>query len=81
MNLTDYDLAEPIFIDANIFIDYSLPNPRYGKAVADFIEKVGLIAVLCGLIGRLQIRPSCLGNVMIAGFSNSIYRYHAHLHR
>lgn len=42
LNLADYDLAEPIFIDANIFIDYSLPNPRYGKAVADFIEKVEL---------------------------------------
>lgn len=42
MNLADYDLPEPIFIDANLFIDYSLPNPRYGKAVADFIEKVEL---------------------------------------
>lgn len=42
MNLNDYDLPEPIFIDANIFIDYSLPNPRYGKAVTDFIEKVEL---------------------------------------
>lgn len=42
MRLSDYKHSEPVFIDANIFLDYSLPNPKYGEAVTDFLEKVEL---------------------------------------
>lgn len=48
VKLSEYKESEPIFIDANIFIDYSLPNPKYGGAVADFLEKLEYIQlVLC----------------------------------
>lgn len=45
MKLSEYKESEHIFIDANIFIDYSLPNPKYGGAVADFLEKLELLEV------------------------------------
>jgi len=42
VKLSDYKESEPMFIDANIFIDYSLPNPKYGGVVADFLESINL---------------------------------------
>lgn len=42
MKLSEYKNSESIFIDANIFLDYSLPNPKYGESVANFLEKIEL---------------------------------------
>ena len=42
MNLAEYSSQHPIFIDANIFLDYTLPNSEFGVAVSDFLEKVEL---------------------------------------
>jgi predicted nucleic acid-binding protein len=42
LNLLDYSHSDPIFIDANIFLDYALPNPIFGEIVAEFLEKVEL---------------------------------------
>ncbi len=42
MKLSEYKNSECIFIDANIFLDYSLPNPEYGESAANFLEKVEL---------------------------------------
>jgi len=38
--LTDFDLRESIFVDANIFIDHASANPGYGKSCEEFLEKV-----------------------------------------
>jgi len=43
LKLSEYKDSENIFIDANIFIDYSLPNPKYGEAAANFLEKIELL--------------------------------------
>ncbi len=40
MNLSEYSSSDPIFIDSNIFIDYSIPHPVFGKMAADFLERV-----------------------------------------
>lgn len=45
MRLSEYRGSEHFFIDANIFIDYSLPNPKYGEAAADFLEKIELLEI------------------------------------
>lgn len=45
MKLSEYKASEHIFIDANIFIDYSLPNPKYGEAATDFLEKIELLKI------------------------------------
>ena len=42
MKLSEYIKSECIFIDANIFLDYSLPDPKYGKSAAYFLEKIEL---------------------------------------
>lgn len=42
MRLSDYKNSDRIFIDANIFLDYSLPNPKYGEIASDFLEKIEL---------------------------------------
>jgi len=42
LNLTEYSSQLPIFTDANIFLDYTLPNSEFGVAVSDFLEKVEL---------------------------------------
>jgi predicted nucleic acid-binding protein len=42
LNLSDYSSQHPIFIDANIFLDYTLPNTEFGEAVSDFLERVEL---------------------------------------
>lgn len=42
MKLAEYNKSESIFIDANIFLDYSLPDPKYGESAADFLEKIEL---------------------------------------
>ncbi len=42
MNLREYSSQHPIFIDANIFLDYTLPNIEFGRAVSDFLERVEL---------------------------------------
>ncbi len=42
MNLTEYSSQHPIFIDANIFLDYTLPNSEFGESVSDFLERVEL---------------------------------------
>jgi len=42
LKLAEYNKYESIFIDANIFLDYSLPNPKYGESAADFLEKIEL---------------------------------------
>lgn len=40
MNLMDYSSSQPIFIDANIFLDYALPNIKFGEKIADFLERI-----------------------------------------
>jgi len=40
--LADYSSENPIFIDANIFLDYTLPNTEFGGFVSDFLERVEL---------------------------------------
>lgn len=40
MNLSEYSSSDQIFIDSNIFIDYSIPHPVFGKMAADFLERV-----------------------------------------
>jgi len=40
--LADYSSEHPIFIDANIFLDYTLPNTEFGGFVSDFLERVEL---------------------------------------
>jgi predicted nucleic acid-binding protein len=45
VKLSEYKDFEPVFIDANIFIDYSLPNPKYGEIAADFLERVELLEI------------------------------------
>lgn len=42
MNLTEYSSSLPIFIDANIFLDYALPNAKFGDVISDFLEKIEL---------------------------------------
>ena len=42
LNLREYSSQHPIFIDANIFLDYTLPNTEFGRAVSDFLERVEL---------------------------------------
>jgi predicted nucleic acid-binding protein len=42
LNLTEYTSQNPIFIDANIFLDYTLPNTEFGSVVSDFLERVEL---------------------------------------
>lgn len=42
MKLSEFNISDKIFIDANIFLDYSLPNPKYGKIASDFLEKIEL---------------------------------------
>jgi len=42
LKLSGYNKSECIFIDANIFLDYSLPDPKYGESAADFLEKIEL---------------------------------------
>ena len=42
MNLREYSSQRPIFIDANIFLDYTLPNTEFGSIVSDFLERVEL---------------------------------------
>ena len=36
----DYSSSQPIFIDANIFLDYALPNIKFGEKIADFLERI-----------------------------------------
>ena len=40
--LADYSSENPIFIDTNIFLDYTLPNTEFGGFVSDFLERVEL---------------------------------------
>ena len=42
--LADYSSENPIFIDANIFLDYTLPNTEFGGFVSDFLERVSRTA-------------------------------------
>jgi predicted nucleic acid-binding protein len=42
LNLSEYSSQHPIFIDANVFLDYTLPNMEFGEAVSDFLERVEL---------------------------------------
>jgi predicted nucleic acid-binding protein len=42
LNLSEYSSQHPIFIDANVFLDYTLPNLEFGEAVSDFLERVEL---------------------------------------
>jgi len=42
LKLSEYKNSERIFIDANIFLDYSLPNPKFGEIASDFLEKIEL---------------------------------------
>jgi len=47
LNLAEYSSDQPIFIDANIFLDYTLPNTEFGDMVTDFLEKVELQVIIC----------------------------------
>ena len=40
LNLLEYSSSDQIFIDANIFLDYAIPNPNFGEIVSDFLERV-----------------------------------------
>jgi len=42
LNLAEYSSQHPIFIDANIFLDYALPNIEFSCAASDFLERVEL---------------------------------------
>ena len=42
MNLSIHSSQNPIFIDANIFLDYALPNNEFGVSVSSFLERVEL---------------------------------------
>ncbi len=42
MNLAEYSSQHPIFIDANIFLDYALPNIEFSEIASDFLERVEL---------------------------------------
>lgn len=42
MNLSLYSSQRPIFIDANIFLDYALPNIEFSRDASDFLERVEL---------------------------------------
>jgi predicted nucleic acid-binding protein len=42
LNLAEYSSQHPIFIDANIFLDYALPNIEFSNAASDFLERVEL---------------------------------------
>ncbi|MFZ2472740.1 MAG: type II toxin-antitoxin system VapC family toxin [Methanothrix sp.] len=42
MNLSEYSSQHPIFIDANIFLDYALPNIEFSREASDFLERVEL---------------------------------------
>ena len=42
MKLLLYSSPNPIFIDANVFLDYTLPNREFGEAVSDFLERIEL---------------------------------------
>ena len=42
MNLSIHSSQNPIFIDANIFLDYALPNKEFGVSVSNFLERVEL---------------------------------------
>lgn len=42
LNLTEYSSNLPIFIDANIFLDYTIPNAKFGDIISDFLEKIEL---------------------------------------
>lgn len=45
LKLSEYTSTDPIFIDANIFLDYAIPNPRYCGPVANFLERVELLEI------------------------------------
>lgn len=40
MNILDYSSPDQIFIDANIFLDYSIPNPVFGEIASNFLERL-----------------------------------------
>jgi predicted nucleic acid-binding protein len=40
LRLGDYDSSDPIFVDANVYLDYALANPQTYKAIEEFFEKV-----------------------------------------
>jgi predicted nucleic acid-binding protein len=42
LKLLLYSSPNPIFIDANVFLDYTLPNREFGEAVSDFLERIEL---------------------------------------
>jgi len=42
LNLAEYSSQHPIFIDANIFLDYALPNIEFSRVASDFLERVEL---------------------------------------
>jgi hypothetical protein len=42
LKLLLYFSPNPIFIDANIFLDYTHPNREFGEAVSDFLERIEL---------------------------------------
>ena len=45
LRLSEYASPDPIFIDANIFLDYAIPNQRYCRLVADFLERVEFLEI------------------------------------
>ena len=40
LNLSEYSSQHPIFIDANVFLDYTLPNMEFGEIASDFLGRV-----------------------------------------
>jgi len=40
LNLIEYASSEDIFLDANIFLDFAIPNPIFGEISKDFLERV-----------------------------------------
>jgi predicted nucleic acid-binding protein len=38
--LYDFDLNEPIFIDANIFLFHAFDDPDYGEAATNFLTAI-----------------------------------------
>ncbi len=40
LNLIEYSSSDQIFVDANIFLDYAIPNPKFGEMATDFLERI-----------------------------------------
>jgi predicted nucleic acid-binding protein len=45
LRLKDYNSSEPIFVDANIYLDFALANPQTYRDVENFLERIELLDI------------------------------------